>query len=82
MLLGGGRGGSRGDGAALRPQWPPSGPHTGGNTNNFIADMRDLGADSPELEADLRKISDELLEAMEASKESFMPMPPLAMGDN
>lgn len=51
-------------------------------TLNFIANMRDLGADSPELEADLRKISDEFLEAMEASKESFMPMPPLVMGDN
>lgn len=51
-------------------------------TNNFIANMRDLGADSPELEADLRKISDELLEAMEASKESFMPTPPQGLGDN
>lgn len=51
-------------------------------TNNFIANMRDLGADSPELEADLRKISDELLEAMEASKESFTPMPPQGLGDN
>ena len=45
-------------------------------TDDFIANLRSQGVDRPELEADLRWTSDELLEAMDISRETFAPVPP------
>ena len=51
-------------------------------SDNFIGNLQDLGAESPELEADLRRATNELLEVMQDSEENFIPLPRLGMGDN
>ena len=45
-------------------------------TDDLIGNLRDMGTDSLELEAELRGISDELLEAMDISEETFVTAPP------
>ena len=45
-------------------------------TDDFIGHMRALGVDDPELEAELRRTSQDLSEAMELSREIFMLKPP------
>ena len=45
-------------------------------TDDLMDNLRDHGVDNLELEADLRWTSDELLVAMEVSRETFAPAPP------